>query len=76
MFLICGAENSKGFTNLQAAPQIHFVHYETHFTVASAALHPPFSSYEYTAGSLRPELGGAGGEEAEQLLHHRADVGG
>lgn len=36
----------------------------------------PFSSVKYAAGSLSPELGGAGGEEDEQFLHHGADVGG
>lgn len=36
----------------------------------------PVGSDEDAAGSLRSEIGGAGREEDEQLLHHGADVGG
>lgn len=34
----------------------------------------PLSGVEYAAGRLSPQVGWAGGEEDEQLLHHRADV--
>lgn len=36
----------------------------------------PLCGVEYAAGRLRPQVGRAGGEEDEQLLHHRADVRG
>ena len=36
----------------------------------------PLGGVEDAAGGVRLELGGAGGEEEEQLLHHGADVDG